>query len=55
MEQALYSENQFGNKRREALHIPGNLGTHRPGHLKRLDSEAKIGGKYGVEEAEERV
>ncbi len=55
MEQAHYPEDQFGNERREALQIPGDLSTHRPGHLKRLDSEAKVGGGYGAEEAEERV
>lgn len=55
MEQAHYPKNPSGNERREALHIPGDLSTHRPGHLKRLDSEAKVGGGFGAEETEERV
>lgn len=54
-EQAHYPEDPFGNERREALHIPGDLSTRRPGHLKRLDSEAKVGGGFGAEETEERV
>ena len=54
-EQAHYPKDPFGNERREALHIPGDISTHRPGHLKRLDSEAKVGGGFGAEEAEERV
>ncbi|KAI4176176.1 MAG: hypothetical protein LQ343_001220 [Gyalolechia ehrenbergii] len=50
-----YPRDEFGNERREALHIPGDLSTHRPGHLKRIDSEAKIGGGLGAEEVEERI
>lgn len=37
------------------LHIHGDLSTSRPGHLKRWDSEAKIGGGHGVEEIEDRI
>ena len=37
------------------LHIHGDLSTHRPGHLKRWDSEARIGGGHGVEEVEDRI
>lgn len=50
-----YPSDQYGNERREGLHIPGDISTHRPGHLKRLDSEAKIGGGHGAEEVEERL
>ena len=41
--------------RAQALHIPGDLSTHRPGHFGRLDSEGKIGGGFGLEEARERI
>ena len=37
------------------LHLHGDLSTSRPGHLKRWDSEAKIGGGHGVEEIEDRI
>ena len=37
------------------LHIHGDISTHRPGHLKRWDSEAMIGGGHGVEEIEDRI
>ena len=37
------------------LHIHGDLSTNRPGHLKRWDSEARIGGGHGVEEVEDRI
>ncbi|KAI4231986.1 MAG: hypothetical protein L6R40_007573 [Gallowayella cf. fulva] len=37
------------------LHIHGDLSTNRPGHLKRWDSEAQIGGGHGVEEIEDRI
>ena len=37
------------------LHIHGDLSTHRPGHFKRWDSEARIGGGHGVEEVEDRM
>ena len=37
------------------LHIPGDLSTSRPGHFKRWDSEARIGGGHGVEEIEDRI
>ena len=50
-----YPQDQFGNERKDALHIPGDLSTHRPGHLKRLDSEAKVGGGLGAEEVEDRI
>ena len=54
-EQSHYLHDQFGNERREGLHIAGDMSARRPGHFKRLDSEAKIGGGFGVEEVEERV
>ena len=54
-ERAHHPQNQFGNERKEGLHIPGDLSTHRPGHLKRLDSEAKVGGGLGAEEVEDRI
>ena len=50
-----YPVDQDGKERKEGLHIAGDLSTHRPGHLKRLDSEAKIGGGLGAEEIEERI
>ncbi|KAL8819716.1 MAG: hypothetical protein Q9223_001904 [Gallowayella weberi] len=37
------------------LHIHGDLSTSRPGHFKRWDSEAQIGGGHGVEEIEDRI
>ena len=37
------------------LHIHGDLSTNRPGHLKRWDSEARIGDGHGVEEVEDRI
>jgi len=37
------------------LHIHGDLSTSRPGHFKRWDSEARIGGGHGVEEVEDRI
>lgn len=37
------------------LHLHGDLSTSRPGHLKRWDSEARIGGGHGVEEIEDRI
>lgn len=54
-EQGHYPRDQFGNERRKGLHIPGDMSTHRPGHFKRLDSEAKIGGGLGAEEVEDRI
>ena len=54
-EQEHYPKDQLGNERREGLHIPGDMSTHRPGHFKRLDSEAKIGGGLGAEEVEDRI
>ncbi|KAF6220060.1 hypothetical protein HO133_003885 [Letharia lupina] len=54
-EQERYPRDQFGNERKEGLHIPGDLSTHRPGHFKRLDSEAKVGGGLGAEEVEDRI
>ena len=50
-----FPRDEFGNERKDGLHIPGDMSTHRPGHFKRLDSEAKIGGEYGAEEVEERI
>ena len=50
-----YPRDKYGNERKAGLHIPGDLSTHRPGHFKRLDSEAKIGGGHGAEEVEERL
>ena len=37
------------------LQIHGDLSTSRPGHFKRWDSEARIGGGHGVEEIEDRI
>ena len=37
------------------LHLHGDLSTNRPGHFKRWDSEARIGGGHGVEEIEDRI
>jgi len=37
------------------MHIRGDLSTNRPGHFKRLDSEAKVGGGNGFEEMEDRI
>lgn len=54
-EQARYPQDELGNKRKEGLHIPGDLSTHRPGHFKRLDFEAKIGGGFGAEEIDDRI
>ncbi|KAI4202044.1 MAG: hypothetical protein LQ350_002832 [Teloschistes chrysophthalmus] len=54
-QQSHYPRDTTGHERREALHIMGDLSTHRPGHLKRLDSEAKVGGGLGAEEVEERI
>jgi len=55
MEKAHYPHNANGTERREALHIPGDMSLNRPGHFKRLDSEAKIGGGHGQEEVEDRI
>ena len=50
-----------GNKRSETedfkpgLHLHGDLSTSRPGHSKRWNSEARIGGGHGVEEIEDRI
>lgn len=52
---AHYPRDEHGNERRYALHIPGDMSTNRPGHFKRLDSEAKIGGGHGAEEVEDRI
>ena len=54
-EQVRYPKDQFGNERKHGLHIPGDMSTHRPGHFKRLDSEAKVGGGLGAEEVEDRI
>ena len=54
-EQEHYPQDQFGNERKDGLHIPGDMSTHRPGHFKRLDSEAKVGGGLGAEEVEDRI
>ena len=50
-----YPRDQHGNERKDGLHILGDLSTHRPGHFKRLDSEAKVGAGLGAEEVEERT
>ena len=50
-----YPRDSAGNERRTGLHIPGDLSTNRPGHFKRLDSEAKVGGGLGAEEVEDRI
>ena len=50
-----YPRDSAGNERRMGLHLPGDLSTNRPGRLKRLDSEAKVGGGLGVEEVEDRI
>ena len=50
-----YPRDSNGNERRTGLHIPGDLSTNRPGHFKRLDSEAKVGGGLGAEEVEDRI
>jgi len=50
-----YPIHDDGAKRRATLHIRGDLSTNRPGHFKRLDSEAKVGGGYGFEEVEDRI
>ena len=54
-EQEHYPRDQFGNERKNGLHIPGDMSTRRPGHFKRLDSEAKVGGGLGAEEVEDRI
>ena len=54
-EQEHYPKDQSGNERKAGLHIPGDISTHRPGHFKRLDSEAKVGGGLGAEEIEDRI
>ncbi len=54
-ERGHYPRDQFGNERREGLHIHGDMSTRRPGHFKRLDSEAKVGGGFGAEEIEDRI
>ena len=54
-EQEHYPQDHLGNERKDGLHIPGDISTHRPGHFKRLDSEAKVGGGLGAEEVEERI
>lgn len=52
---AAYSEDEQGRERRVDLHIPGVMSTNRPGHFKRLDSEARIGDGHGAEEVEDRI
>ena len=54
-EQEHYPKDQSSNERKIGLHIPGDLSTHRPGHLKRLGSEAKVGGGLRAEEIEDRI
>ena len=54
-DQEHYPKDQFGNERKHGLHIAGDMSTHRPGHFKRLDSEAKVGGGLGAEEVEDRI
>ena len=50
-----YPKYKDGRERKAGLHLPGDLSTHRPGHFKRLDSEARIGGGHGYEEVEDRI
>ena len=50
-----YPTDGQGRERRIGLHIPGDLSTNRPGHFKRLDSEARVGGGHGAEEVEDRI
>lgn len=52
---AAYSKDEQGRERRVDLHIPGVMSTNRPGHFKRLDSEARIGDGHGAEEVEDRI
>ena len=44
-----------GTDFKPGLHIHGDMSTNRPGHFKRWDSEARIGGGHGVEEVEDRI
>lgn len=57
MEWAHYPHDDRGRERREdqALHVPGDMNVNRPGKLKRLDSEAKVGGGLGEEEVDYRL
>ena len=50
-----YPKYKDGRERKEGLHIAGDLSTNRPGHFKRLDSEARVGGGHGYEEVEDRI
>ena len=54
-EQKHYPREKLSNERQQPLHITGDISTRRPGHFKRLDSEAKVGGGFGAEEVEERI
>ena len=57
MEWAHYPQDSRRRERREdqALHVPGDMSVNRPGRLKRLDSEAKVGGGLGEEEVDYRL
>jgi len=50
-----YPTSDDGAERTARMHIRGDLSTNRPGHFKRLDSEAKVGGGHGFEEVEDRI
>ena len=56
-DQPRYPRDDRGFERREdvALRIPGDMSANRPGRMKRLDSEAKVGGGYGDEEVDYRL
>lgn len=50
-----WEDRGVGEAFKRGLHIHGDLSTNRPAHLKRWDSEARIGGGHGVEKVEHRV
>ncbi|KAL8825941.1 MAG: hypothetical protein Q9191_004107 [Dirinaria sp. TL-2023a] len=54
-ERIYHPHDQSRHERRERLHIPGDVSTHRPGQFKRLDSEARVGGGLGAKEVEETI
>lgn len=54
-QQAQKSETSETEVFKPGLHLHGDLSTSRPGHFKRWDSEARIGGGHGVEEIEDRI
>ena len=57
MEWAHSPHDNCERERREdqALHIPGDMSVNRLGRLKRLDSDAKVGGGLGEEEVDYRL